>query len=142
MLLNYLKIAVRLITRNKLVSTINILGLALALTGSLLITLFVRDELSYDRYHEHANHIYRVTRNFLRPDGSEHMHLGHLAPPFAPLLKNDFPDILESTRTAGPVRSILPGAPKEGGESDSYEIENGYFVEPSVFNFFHRHPVG
>jgi putative ABC transport system permease protein len=136
MLFNYLKIAVRLLTRNKLVSIINISGLALALTGCLLITLFIRDELRYDRYHEHADHIYRVTRNFLRPDGSEHMHLGHLAPPFGPLLKNDFPDILESTRTAGPVRSVLPGVPEEGGESNNYEIENGYFVEPSVFTIF------
>src|SRR3970040_386989 len=102
MLLNYLKTAFRLFTRNKLVSGINILGLALALTGCLLISIFISDELSYDRYNQSADRIYRVTRNFVRDDGTAHMHLGHLAAPFAPLLKNDFPDILETVRALGP----------------------------------------
>jgi putative ABC transport system permease protein len=134
MLFNYLKIAFRILTRNKLVSTINILGLALALTGSLLIALFIYDELSYDRYHKNADRIYRVTRNFLSPDGSAHMHLGHLAPPFAPLLKNDFPEIIETTRAYGPLRSTVTF--EEKGNLKNYDIENGYFTEPSVFDIF------
>lgn len=134
MLLNYLKIAFRILTRNKLVSTINILGLALALTGSLLIALFIYDELNYDRYHKNADKIYRVTRNFLSPDGSAHMHLGHLAPPFAPLLKNDFPEIIESTRAYGPLRSTVTFEEKENLKN--YDIENGYFTESSVFDLF------
>ena len=89
MLKNYLTIALRLLARNKLISAINILGLALALTGSLLIALFVQDELRYDRYHAHD--IYRVTRNFLSSDGSVAPHLGHIAPPYEPLLENDCP---------------------------------------------------
>lgn len=134
MLFNYLKIAVRLLTRNKLISMINIFGLALALTGSILIAIFIQDELSYDRYHENADRIYRVTRNYVRPDGSEHMHLGHLAAPFGPLLKNDFPDILESVRALGPFSpAMIPG---ETGESKSVEFENAYFIEPSVFKIF------
>ena len=95
MFYNYLKIALRLLSRNKLISTINILGLALALTGSLMIGIFLHDELSYDRYHENSDHIYRVTRNFLSPDGSVSLHLGLVAAPFGPLLKNDFSDIKE-----------------------------------------------
>lgn len=88
---NYLTIALRLLARNKLISGINILGLALALTGSLLIALFVQDELRYDRYHTHADDIYRVTRNFLSSDGSVALHLGSIAPPYGPLLENDCP---------------------------------------------------
>ena len=132
MLLNYFKIAIRLLTRNKLVSIINIFGLALALSGSLLIAVFIHDELSYDRYHEHSDRIYRVTRNYISPEGSEIMHLGHLAPPFAPLLKSNFPDIVETTRTYG-----LFSASVKLDESESYyEIKNGYFAEPSVFKIF------
>jgi putative ABC transport system permease protein len=132
MLFNYLKIAVRLVTRNKLVSIINIFGFALALSGSLLIVIFIHDELSYDRYHEHADRIYRVTRNYISPEGGEIMHLGHLAPPFAPLLKSNFPAIVETARNYGPFSTSV-----KLEESESYyEIENGYFAEPSVFKIF------
>ena len=135
MLLHYLKIAVRIFTRNKLVSMINVFGLSVALTGCLLIGIFIHDELRYDRFHEHADRIYRVTRNFINPDGSVQMHLGHLAPPFGPLLKNDFPDIVESTRIAGGFEALV--SPLEKGKPDSYqEIENAFFVEPSAFKVF------
>ena len=135
MLFNYLKIALRLFTRNKLISTINILGLALALTGSLLIAIFILDELSYDRYHTHADHIYRVTRNFLSPDGSVSLHLGHVAPPFGPLLKNDFSDIREVARTRRFYQS-LSMIEKDGTFKESLNIENPFFAEPSLFKIF------
>ena len=57
---NYLKIAVRHLLKYKTYSVINILGLALGLCASILILLFVRDELSYDAFHEKAGRIYRV----------------------------------------------------------------------------------
>lgn len=134
MLRNYLKIAIRLITRNKLISTINILGMALALTGSLLIAVFVHDELSYDRHHENAAHIYRVTRNFLSSDGSVSLHLGLIAPPFGPLLKNDFPDIIAAARTRGFYQRI--NIEKEGGIRENLDIQNPYLAEPAVFQIF------
>src|SRR5687767_4783745 len=99
MIRNYLKVAMRAITRNKLSSFINIFGLSLAMACSLLIFLYIKDELAYDRYNENADRIYRVTRNFLSPDGSVILHLGHAAPPFGPLLKNDFDDFEYVVRT-------------------------------------------
>lgn len=135
MLYNYLKIALRLFTRNKLISAINIFGLALALTGSLLIAIFIQDELSYDRYHTRADDIYRVTRNFLSPDGSVTLHLGPIAPPFGPLLKNDFPDIEEVARTTGFYRS-LSMIEEDGTFKESLNIENPFYAEPSIFKLF------
>src|SRR5687768_9106236 len=99
MIKNYLNVALRSLVRNKLTSFINIAGLALAMACFLLIVLFIKDEWSYDRYHSKANRIYRVTRNFLSPDGTVNLHLGHLAPPFGPLLKHDFPEFEEVART-------------------------------------------
>ena len=99
MIRNYLKVALRAILRNKLTSFINIAGLAFAMTCCLLIFLFIQDELRYDRYHSKANRIYRITREFLSPDGSTTLHLGHVSPPFGPLLKNDFPDFEQVVRT-------------------------------------------
>ena len=57
---SYLKIALRNLSRQKLFSSINILGLAVGLAACILILLYVFDELSYDRYHPNADRIYRV----------------------------------------------------------------------------------
>src|SRR5436190_8350603 len=58
---NYLKIAWRNITRHKAYSTLNIAGLAIGMTCSILILLWVQNELSYDRFHARANQLYRIT---------------------------------------------------------------------------------
>ena len=57
---NYLKIAFRTIRREKLYSTINILGLSVGIACSILIMMWVQYELSYDRFHVKADRIYRV----------------------------------------------------------------------------------
>lgn len=134
MILNYLKVALRSISRNKLTSFINIAGLALAMTCCLLIYLFIKDELSYDRYHSNADHIYRVTRNFLSQDGTVNLHLGHLAPPFGPLLKNDFTDIKEVARTL--QYNVLFAIEENGERKISFNEPNTFLAEPSIFNIF------
>ncbi len=95
---NYFKIALRNLFKNKGYSFINLFGLTIGLTCCLVIGFYVWNELSFDRYHANADRIWRVSRKFFNKDGSMSLHLGHLAPPFGPLLKNDFPDIEEVTR--------------------------------------------
>src|SRR5882762_8221824 len=60
MLKNYLKIALRSILRHKAYSIINISGLAIGMASSILIMLWVQNELSYDRFHTNADQIYRI----------------------------------------------------------------------------------
>ena len=134
MIKNYLKVAFRAIMRNKLSSFINIFGLALAMSCSLLIYLFITDELSYDRYNTNADRTYRVTRNFLSPDGSVNLHLGHLAPPFGPLLKNDFSEFEEVARILN--TRILIAYQENAEEKKSFNEENAYYVEPEIFKIF------
>src|SRR5882672_3082999 len=134
MIRNYLKVALRAILRDKLTSFINIAGLAFAMTCCLLIFLFIQDELRYDSYHSKANRIYRITREFLSPDGSTTLHLGHVAPPFGPLLKNDFPDFEQVVRTRQ-VGCLL--AYEENAEvRKSSNEENAFFAEPEIFKVF------
>src|SRR5690606_9569919 len=134
MLYNYFIVALRSIFRNKLVALINIGGLAFAMTCCLLIYLYISDEMRYDRYHANADNIYRVTRNFLSHDGSENLHLGHLAPPFGPLLKNDFSDIVEVARV---LNSSLTFTVQEGEERKvSFQEPRAYIAEPSIFKIF------
>jgi putative ABC transport system permease protein len=134
MIKNYLKIAFRAVLRDKLSSFINIFGLALAMCSCLLIYLFIKDELSYDRYHANADRTYRVTRNFLSPDGSLNLHLGHLAPPFGPLLKNDFPEFEEVARILN--TSLLIALQEGAEEKKSFNEEHAYFAEPEIFKIF------
>ena len=62
MLKNYFKTAFRNLKRNKVYSFINIAGLSIGLACAMLIMLYVKDEVSFDRFHKNVNHIYRIAR--------------------------------------------------------------------------------
>ncbi|MEO1260247.1 MAG: ABC transporter permease [Bacteroidota bacterium] len=93
MLTNYLKIAWRNITRNKVFSTINILGLSLGMAVVLLITVFVKHEFSYDQFIPEKENIYRVYRYWSSNDGRTYWTPSRLAEK----LKEDFPEVIAST---------------------------------------------
>ncbi len=67
---NYLLITLRTLKSNKLFSLINILGLAVGLASVILIGLFVRHELNYDRHWEKADRTFKVMRTFKPTNGS------------------------------------------------------------------------
>ena len=93
---NYLAVAIRSLSRNRVYSLINILGLALGIGCSLVIWLFVMDELSYDRYHEKADRIYRVILD-ARLMGKEIN--GAVSPaPMAQALVDEIPDVEAAVR--------------------------------------------
>ena len=133
---NYLKVAVRNILRQRIFSFINIIGLAIGIACCILILLFVRYELSYDKFNKKADGIYRVTREWFNEDGASSLHLARVAPPIGPLLKNDFPQIVkEETRLFQDENVQL----KVGEKSF---IENRFFwAEQSTFKIFTVHFV-
>src|SRR4029077_11930777 len=61
---NYLVVLLRTLQREKLYAAINIGGLSLGIACALILGLFLRSELTYDAYHEHASQIYRVVNEF------------------------------------------------------------------------------
>ena len=124
MVKNYLKIAFRNLRRHALTSFINLSGLAIGLTCCLLILTYVLNELSYDRYNRNADRIYRVTRIFNASNGSVFLHLGTVAPPFGPLLQNDFSDIQAFTRVYGTNAAIRYGEKKFNELNISFADEN------------------
>jgi putative ABC transport system permease protein len=106
MLQSYVATAVRHLVSQKLYSAINLVGLAVALAAAMLAGLFVRHELSYDRYHANAERVYRVS-NFFTPPGAATLR-GVGAPPlYAPLLEADFPEIEDAARISGCGRSTV-----------------------------------
>lgn len=69
MLKSYFKIALRNLARNKIYSLINVAGLSMGLACAMLIILYIKDEVSYDRFHKNVSHIYRIDRKMTRPGG-------------------------------------------------------------------------
>src|SRR3954468_24974312 len=86
MIRNYLKIAWRNLTKNKVFSLINILGLTIGITVCLMIFLFIMNEFSVDKFHAKKENISRVMRVFGKGD-----EVPYLSMPFAAALKSDFP---------------------------------------------------
>ena len=68
---NYFKTAWRNLVRNKVFSFINIAGLSIGLACCMLILLYNKDEVSYDRFHDNVQDIYRITHTSFTPDGKE-----------------------------------------------------------------------
>lgn len=127
---NYLKIAIRNLKKNPAFMLINILGLSVGMAASILIFLFVQHETSYDKYHENSDRIYRVSRSFFNQNGEVNLHLGHLAPPFGPLLKSDFSQELEEVVRVLNTNVILKD------DVNIFEERRFYFSDPEVFKVF------
>jgi len=126
MLRSYLKIAWRNLVGNPLFSAINIVGLAIGLACCIIITLFVRYEMSYDKHWDDADRIYRVTRDFFGND----LKLAAVAPPIAPLMKQDFAEVEDITRILSTGDVTLTR-----GEMRVRERQM-VLADPNVFEFF------
>jgi putative ABC transport system permease protein len=96
MLRNDFKLAWRNLLKNRFFSLINILGLATGLACFILITLYVTDELSYDRYNEKASRIYRVNSDIIF--GTTELKLAVSSDPMGATLKKDYPQVEEFAR--------------------------------------------
>lgn len=131
MLRNYFKIALRNLTKYKFISFINLFGLTVGLTCCLLITAYILNELSYDRHNKNAENIYRVERTFKNAEtGALSLQLGSIAPPFGPLLQNDFKDIRKVTRT------LLAGTMALKYNEKIFNEANVFFADENLFNVF------
>lgn len=101
---NYLKIAFRNIRRHRGYAFINITGLALGITCCIVILLYIITELSYDKYHEHKECIYRVSQ---LEETENHTSIDpNTAPPLVPALIDDFPEVESGARIL-PISSRL-----------------------------------
>ena len=96
MLKNYFKIAFRNLIRFKAYSFINIFGLAIGIAACILILLFVRDELSYDKFNKNADRIYRV-HSVGKLLGSE-LNMAVSPAPLGATMVSDFPEVIQSAR--------------------------------------------
>lgn len=125
---NYFKIAWRNLLRNRAFSAINIAGLSIGLASCMLISLYVLDELSFDRYNEKADQIVRVIFKGTMQGGK--INEAHVMPPTAQALKADFPEVLASTRLR------QGGFPKVFFGDKQYTGDPMAFVDSNFFQIF------
>ena len=125
---NYLKVALRYLWKNKAFSIINIAGLSVGLAVCLLIVLYVKDELSYDKYNAQAENIYRIDAD-LSFNGTQFTSAVSPAP-MAPTLKKDYPQIIQYTR----LRNFGDILIKKGNQN--IQNHNAVFADSTFFQVF------
>jgi len=133
MLTSYIKIAFRNFSRQKSYTLLNIIGLSLGMTASLLIIQYVKYERSFDRFHSRANDIYRIQYNAWQ-NGQLNFESAVAVPAVGPALKNNFQEVEEYTR-------FLPGGgvityEKPGEEPISFRERHVQFADTNIFKVF------
>ena len=123
---NYVKSAYRNLLRTKTYSLIILTGLSLGLACCAVLFLFVRNELSYDRFHEKAERVYRATRRWLAEDKEQ--RFAKTPAGLGPALQSDFPQVERMTRFfRRQVRMSWEGRRL---------LENVAFSDPEIFEIF------
>ena len=128
MLKNYIKIAFRNLTRNKTYSIINLLGLSIGITCTLFMMMWVVDELSWDNFQTNANTLFRVEQD--QPNSQGLFHVNVTPYPMGPALKEELPEVKNSTRLAYPGTILI-----RFGDKVFYE-NNVSIVDPSYLEMF------
>jgi putative ABC transport system permease protein len=129
MLKNYLKTALRNLGRNKLFSFINIAGLSVGLSCCILILLYAKDEVSFDRFHANKDQIYQLTCDRIEKDHTHHQ-FAIAAMVQGPAFKREIPEIKESVRVN--ERSLIIKKGSELFNDDVTWVDDNFF---SVFSF-------
>ena len=141
MIRNYLKVAYRNLRNHQLYSLTNLLGLTLAMAACLFIIQYVRFELSYDRFHQHAADIYRVPFDWNATDekGEKTEVYASNVPAFGPVAREEIPEVVTATRLfhvlTNKSTSVL-SYERPNGEQVSFHEEGGFYADSTIFDLF------
>lgn len=125
---NLLKTALRHIFKHPGYSLLNILGLTLGIASAIFLIIYVSDEVSYDRYHEKADRIYRVSSIITETDDQFQWNVAQI--PFGPQVAADYPEIQASVRFINMPRALYRYEDKE------YNEEDFYYADSTLFDIF------
>ncbi len=137
MLKNYIKVAFRNMRRHKGFSFINIVGLAVGMACAMLILLWVQDELSYDRFYEDVEDIYRVVREVHEPGHT--FHTTYTSAELCRVMRDEFPEIVAAAAINGRPRVLFEHANKAFYEEGLVQVDPSFF-EVLTFPFIAGDP--
>ena len=135
MLRNYVKIALRNLSRSKSFSAINTLGLSVGMCCCMLLLLYIRSELSFDKYHEHADNLYLLGSKSVvgQNTGQEG---ARVSAPYGPALKAEYPEIVQMARLFESDEKSLLQVREPGKPLLSFYETKGYQVDSTFFDLF------
>ncbi len=126
---NYIKIILRNLVKNKIYSFINITGLAIGVASALMILLYVREELSYDKFHEKSDQIYRI---YIEGKIAGDEIVGAVSnAPIGPTMVKDYPEVLNYSRLF-----TFAGDPIVSFEDNHFVIDKFYYTDSTFFDIF------
>jgi putative ABC transport system permease protein len=114
--------------RNPLYTLINILGLTIGITCSLLILIYIKHEFSYDRFHQKRDRLQRLVFEFVTPDGTTVSP--QMTAPVGPAMADAFPEVVRSTRFSSREDGYFSHGP------ESHREEGLYYADSSLFEMF------
>ncbi|MBT4333992.1 MAG: ABC transporter permease, partial [Candidatus Cloacimonetes bacterium] len=130
MLKNYFKVALRNILRHKVFSAINIIGLAIGIACSILILLWIQDELSFDNFQQDADRIFITGLDY--KIGNQEGREIKCNPPLAPDIMAEIPEIESAARFLHAVNKLVTYK-----DNDINFLENGiFYADSTIFNVF------
>jgi putative ABC transport system permease protein len=129
MLRNYLKTAVKVLMKNKFFSFINITGLTLGITTTLLILIYIENELSYERFQKNGKNIYRVTASWGQE--SNVMKFAGSMPAIAPAVMTDIPEAKYAVRIRKSWDAVF-----RNKENQEIREEKAFYAENDIFRIF------
>ena len=132
---NYLIIAARNILRQRFYSILNILGLAVGITCTLLIVLYIRTELSYDDFYDNSDRIYRLNNE--NNIGGKIDKYCNAPRPISPKMKEIYPEIEATTRVCG-VNGLYTHSANLYYEENAIQTNNIFAVDSTFFDVFHN----
>lgn len=130
MLKNYFNVAFRNLLKHKFYSFLNIVGLSIGLACFMLISLFIKDEVSYDTFHVDADRIHRIDF-FATLNGSDVISANSGAPT-GNAIKNDYPEVEDATRLNNTGNWFL----KKKGQTATFKEEMVLMADSNFFKFF------
>ncbi len=136
MIKTYFKIAWKNLQKNKVFSFINIFGLSVGLACCMMITLYILNELSYDKYQKNGADIYQLATTFVQ-QGQEHK-MPNTPAPMAQAMQQDFPEVQQTARLMSLFsedKTLLQYNEKNGVPKSFYETK-GYLADSTFFRMF------
>jgi putative ABC transport system permease protein len=132
-MLTSFKLFFRSLRRNKLFSSINILGLTVGFFSSILIYLYVQNELSYDTFHEKGDQIYRINQTFIWGEDNPNL-FSSTGPGVGYAIKQEIPEAKEVVRIHTP--DLMPIRFKDGDEEKFFNDEYVLAADSNFFEVF------
>ncbi|MFY0602616.1 MAG: ABC transporter permease [Flavobacteriaceae bacterium] len=126
MLKHYLKIAWRNLTKNKVSTIINVVGLSIGISTCIVLLIFIQYESTFDTHHERGKETFRVVQHTQYPN--ETLYWNTTAYPLAKAMRDDFPDIDLITQTSGPTKRTF-SVEKDNGEVERFEEPKVLFAD-------------